>query len=44
MVRRLAQEHGLSAKHLTGTGPGGVVTRADVLAAIENGRTTDLTS
>lgn len=44
IVRRLAQEHGLSAKHLTGTGPGGVVTRADVLAAIENGRTTDLTS
>ena len=44
IVRRLAQEHGLSAKHLTGTGPGGVVTRADVLAAIETGTTTDLTS
>lgn len=44
IVRRLAQEHGLSAKHLTGTGPSGVVTRADVLAAIETGTTTDLTS
>ena len=37
LVRKLAKDHGISAKHLPGTGPGGVVTRADVLAAIESG-------
>ena len=37
LVRKLAKEHGISAKHLPGTGPGGVVTRADVLAAVESG-------
>ncbi|WP_228282616.1 dihydrolipoamide acetyltransferase family protein [Brevibacterium atlanticum] len=36
LVRKLAKDHGLSAKHLAGTGVGGVVTRADVLAAIES--------
>ncbi|WP_309130656.1 dihydrolipoamide acetyltransferase family protein [Brevibacterium sp.] len=35
IVRRLAKEHGLAAKHLQGSGPGGVVTRADIAAAIE---------
>ena len=35
IVRKLAKDHGLSAKHLPGTGSGGVVTRADVLNAIE---------
>ncbi|WP_209324520.1 dihydrolipoamide acetyltransferase family protein [Brevibacterium renqingii] len=37
LVRRLAKDHGISAKHLPGSGPGGVVTRADVLTAIESG-------
>ena len=37
LVRKLAKDHGISAKHLLGTGPGGVVTRSDVLAAIESG-------
>ncbi|SDR85731.1 pyruvate dehydrogenase E2 component (dihydrolipoamide acetyltransferase) [Brevibacterium siliguriense] len=37
LVRKLAKDHGISAKHLPGTGPGGVVTRSDVLAAIESG-------
>jgi 2-oxoisovalerate dehydrogenase E2 component (dihydrolipoyl transacylase) len=37
LVRKLAKDHGISAKHLPGTGPGGVVTRADVLAAVESG-------
>lgn len=40
IVRKLAKDHGLSAKHLNGTGPGGVVTRADVQSAISNGETT----
>ncbi|RBP65078.1 pyruvate dehydrogenase E2 component (dihydrolipoamide acetyltransferase) [Brevibacterium sanguinis] len=35
IVRRLAKDHRLSAKHLHGSGPGGLVTRADVLAAID---------
>jgi 2-oxoisovalerate dehydrogenase E2 component (dihydrolipoyl transacylase) len=42
LVRKLAKDHGISAKHLAGTGSGGVVTRADVLAAIETGATPDL--
>ncbi|WP_169250871.1 dihydrolipoamide acetyltransferase family protein [Brevibacterium sp. 'Marine'] len=37
LVRKLAKDHGISAKSLPGTGPGGVVTRADVTAAIESG-------
>ncbi|WP_227492497.1 dihydrolipoamide acetyltransferase family protein [Brevibacterium sp. CFH 10365] len=37
LVRKLAKDHGLSAKHLPGTGPGGVVTRADVQSAIGSG-------
>ncbi|MCI4012707.1 dihydrolipoamide acetyltransferase family protein [Brevibacterium sp. ZH18] len=39
IVRKLAKDNGLSAKHLPGTGPGGTVTRADVLKAIESGTT-----
>ncbi|GAA1949561.1 dihydrolipoamide acetyltransferase family protein [Brevibacterium antiquum] len=39
IVRKLAKDNGLSAKHLQGTGPGGIVTRADVLKAIESGTT-----
>lgn len=37
LVRKLAKDHGISAKNLPGSGPGGVVTRADVLAAVESG-------
>jgi 2-oxoisovalerate dehydrogenase E2 component (dihydrolipoyl transacylase) len=37
LVRKLAKDHGITAKHLPGTGAGGVVTRADVLAAIDSG-------
>ncbi|WP_035319779.1 dihydrolipoamide acetyltransferase family protein [Brevibacterium sp. VCM10] len=37
LVRKLAKDHGISAKSLPGTGPGGVVTRADVIAAIDSG-------
>ncbi|MCF2572613.1 dihydrolipoamide acetyltransferase family protein [Brevibacterium sp. UCMA 11754] len=40
IVRKLAKDNGLSAKHLRGTGPGGIVTRADVLKAIESGTKT----
>ncbi|WP_231444226.1 dihydrolipoamide acetyltransferase family protein [Brevibacterium zhoupengii] len=39
IVRKLAKDNGLSAKHLPGTGPGGIVTRADVLKALESGAT-----
>ena len=39
LVRKLAKDHGISAKHLPGSGAGGVVTRADVLAAIESDAT-----
>lgn len=42
LVRKLAKDHGLSAKHLVGSGSGGVVTRADVLAAIETGTTSNI--
>lgn len=34
LVRRLAREHGLSLGELTGSGPEGMILRADVLAAI----------
>ncbi|WP_436327011.1 dihydrolipoamide acetyltransferase family protein [Brevibacterium sp. FAM 27836] len=37
LVRKLAKDHGISAKHLPGTGPGGVVTRVDVQSAIGSG-------
>lgn len=40
IVRKLAKDNGLSAKHLSGTGAGGIVTRADVLKAIESGTIT----
>jgi len=33
VVRRLLEEHGLSAAEVTGTGPGGRITRDDVVAA-----------
>ncbi|MCD1286253.1 MULTISPECIES: dihydrolipoamide acetyltransferase family protein [unclassified Brevibacterium] len=36
LVRKLANDHGISAKRLAGSGPGGIVTRADVLAAIDS--------
>jgi 2-oxoglutarate dehydrogenase E2 component (dihydrolipoamide succinyltransferase) len=35
VVRRLLAEHGLDAADVTGTGPGGRVTRKDVLDAVE---------
>ncbi|MFC0505824.1 dihydrolipoamide acetyltransferase family protein [Micromonospora costi] len=38
IVRRLAREHGLDLATLAGTGPGGVVRRADVEAAAARGR------
>jgi len=34
-ARRLAQEHGVDISNLRGTGPGGRITREDVLAAVE---------
>lgn len=34
VVRRLAREHALDLTHLSGTGPGGRITRGDVLARI----------
>lgn len=36
LVRKLAKDHGISAKRLAGSGPGGIVTRADVLAVIDS--------
>jgi len=38
LVRRLVRKHGLDPASLTGTGPGGRITRNDVLAAAESGR------
>ncbi|MGC8787231.1 MAG: dihydrolipoamide acetyltransferase family protein [Anaerolineae bacterium] len=35
VARRLAKEHDLNLAYVTGTGPGGVITKADVLQAIE---------
>ncbi|MCZ6460709.1 MAG: dihydrolipoamide acetyltransferase family protein [Actinobacteria bacterium] len=37
VVRKLAQEHGVDLATLTGTGPGGAITRDDVLAATSTG-------
>jgi pyruvate dehydrogenase E2 component (dihydrolipoamide acetyltransferase) len=39
VVRRLLDEYGLDAAHIAGTGDGGRITRADVLAAAANGPT-----
>jgi pyruvate dehydrogenase E2 component (dihydrolipoyllysine-residue acetyltransferase) len=36
-VRRLAQEHGIELAQVRGSGPGGRVERADVLALVEDG-------
>jgi 2-oxoisovalerate dehydrogenase E2 component (dihydrolipoyl transacylase) len=38
-VRRLLREHGLEPAQVVGTGGGGRITREDVLAAVEAGRT-----
>jgi 2-oxoglutarate dehydrogenase E2 component (dihydrolipoamide succinyltransferase) len=38
-VRRLAEEHAVDLASVPGTGPGGRVTREDVLAVVENQRT-----
>jgi pyruvate dehydrogenase E2 component (dihydrolipoamide acetyltransferase) len=35
LARRIAREHGLDLARMTGTGPGGRIVKADVLAAIE---------
>ncbi|MGC5052300.1 dihydrolipoamide acetyltransferase family protein [Micromonospora sp. DT48] len=35
IVRRLAREHGVDLRTLRGTGPGGVIRRADVQAAVD---------
>lgn len=37
VVRRLIADNGLDASRITGTGPGGRITRDDVLAAIDSG-------
>ncbi|GAB3187289.1 dihydrolipoamide acetyltransferase family protein [Nesterenkonia suensis] len=37
LVRRLAREHSIPLTSLTGTGPDGLIVRADVLAAVESG-------
>lgn len=37
LVRRLAREHGLRLEELTGSGPRGLIMRADVLAAASSG-------
>ncbi|MBA3653913.1 MAG: 2-oxo acid dehydrogenase subunit E2 [Actinobacteria bacterium] len=37
VVRRLIAEHGLDPTQITGTGSGGRITRADVLAVVEGG-------
>jgi 2-oxoglutarate dehydrogenase E2 component (dihydrolipoamide succinyltransferase) len=39
VVRKLISENGLNASAITGTGPGGRITRDDVIAVIENGST-----
>lgn len=38
LVRRLMRENGLTSQQVTGTGPGGRITRADVLDAIDQMR------
>jgi 2-oxoglutarate dehydrogenase E2 component (dihydrolipoamide succinyltransferase) len=35
LVRRLAQEHGLDLRHVTGSGSGGRITKEDILAFVE---------
>jgi pyruvate dehydrogenase E2 component (dihydrolipoamide acetyltransferase) len=39
LVRRLATEHGLDLGRITGTGSGGRITKADVMAAVATGGT-----
>jgi 2-oxoglutarate dehydrogenase E2 component (dihydrolipoamide succinyltransferase) len=43
VVRRLLEEHGLSAAEVTGTGPGGRITRDDVVAASSKNATSTTT-
>ena len=43
-VRRLAQEHGIELADVEGSGPGGRVERADVLALVEEGGPGELVS
>ncbi|MFF1693476.1 dihydrolipoamide acetyltransferase family protein [Streptomyces sp. NPDC058257] len=40
LVRKLARENGVELRELTGTGPDGLIMRADVETAIAEGRTT----
>jgi len=40
-VRRIVDEHGLDAGTISGTGPGGRITKADALAAVEKARQRD---
>jgi pyruvate dehydrogenase E2 component (dihydrolipoamide acetyltransferase) len=37
LVRRLAQEHGIDLSRVTGTGTGGRITKADVMAVVASG-------
>ncbi len=37
VVRRLAREHGIDLSSVRGTGPGGKITRDDVMAAVDGG-------
>ena len=43
-VRRLAQEHGIELAQVQGSGPGGRIERADVLALVEEGGPGELVS
>ena len=43
-VRRLAEEHSIDLRQVTGTGVGGRITRNDVLAAVETPTTTQSTT
>jgi 2-oxoglutarate dehydrogenase E2 component (dihydrolipoamide succinyltransferase) len=38
LVRRLAQEHGVDLRHVTGTGSGGRITKEDILAFVERAK------
>ena len=40
LVRRLAQEHGVDLRRVTGTGSGGRITKEDILAFVERAKTT----
>jgi 2-oxoglutarate dehydrogenase E2 component (dihydrolipoamide succinyltransferase) len=39
LVRRLAQEHGVDLRRVTGTGSGGRITKEDILAFVERAKT-----